>query len=161
MRSYAQKYNENALVFIISCPSFSQLWSVFCSVPLWKQPKQSLQTPLGCSSRGEHDILVVCRQFHPPFSPLRTSPAHSFCVQTARSWKLNEAVIVVKNRTDWQPFTSPLMSPEWSSFTESCTAFLSTSDSTSQGRKSLLPCFQHAFWLFSGAVCFYCRLLDA
>lgn len=128
-----------------------------CSVPLGKQPKQSLQTPLGCSSGEEHDILVVCRQFHPPFPPLRTSPAHSFCVQTARSWKLNEAVIVVKNRTDWQPFTSQLMSPEWSS----CAAFLSTSDSTSQGRKSLLPCFQHAFWLFSGAVYFNCRLLVA
>lgn len=160
MRGYAQKYNKNALVFIISCPSFSQLWRVFCS-PQEAAQAESADTT-GMFFLEENTIfLLFAGSFIPPFPPLRTSPAHSFCVQTARSWKLNEAVIVVKNGTDWQPFTSLLMSPEWSSLAESCAAFLSTSDSTSQGRKSLLPCFQHAFWLFSGAVCFYCRLLDA
>lgn len=96
MRGYAQKYNKNALVFIINCPSFSQLWRVFCSPQEAAQAESADTTGMFFWRRTRY---ACCLQaVSSPLSLLwELSPAHSFCVPTARSWKLNEAVIVVRN----------------------------------------------------------------
>lgn len=128
---------------------FSSVSCGGCRVPLWKQPKQSLLRHHWDVPLEENTIVLsFAGSFILLSLPWEWAQPTAF-VQPARSWKLREAVIVARNRPDWQPSTSLLKSPECSSSTECSAALLSTSDSTSQGRKSLLPCFQHSFWLFS------------
>lgn len=149
MRGDAQKYNKNALVFIISCPSFSQLWRVFCS-PSGSSPSRVCRHHWGVLLEENTIFLLFAGSFIPLSLPWELSPAHGFCVPTARSWKLNEAVVVVRN----SHLNGLLLQKAALLFSPRLTALLRVGNhcglvSSTHSGSSAEPCI------------FYCRLLDA